>query len=132
MLLNENVKKVLGLELSGAQWEITVSEPAQPDIKTLQTFDLHFDLIWFLIPMFIFRGIFEKDFLKKVPREVEANLSRLASQWETRINQAISEMKKQALQYVENELLTIEALLSKAHGRTDEIKERIQELQNSS
>jgi hypothetical protein len=53
---------------------------------------------------------------------VVVNLSRLAAQWEDRINKAIDEMKKQSLEYVQDELATIESLLSKAHGQTDEIR----------
>ena len=56
------------------------------------------------------------------------NLSRLAAQWEDRINKAIDGMKKQALKYVQDELATIESLLSKAHGQTDEIRRTMDEL----
>ena len=37
-------------------------------------------------------------------------------------------MKKQALKYVQDELATIESLLSKAHGQTEEIRRTIEEL----
>jgi hypothetical protein len=128
-LLDKNIDKVLGVRLAEADWRIEVSEPDHPDIKTVRSFDFHFDLIWFLIPMFIFRGLFEKHFISEIPREVEANLSRLAAQWEERINRAIEEMRKQAIDYVKEELSTIDALLSKTHGQTDEINENIKILQ---
>jgi ribosome biogenesis GTPase A/two-component sensor histidine kinase len=129
-LLDKNIEKVLGVRLARADWKIEVSEPDHPDIKTIRSFDFHFDLIWFLIPMFIFRGIFEKHFVSGIPREVEANLSRLAAQWEARIKSAIEEMRRQAIRYVQDELATIDALLLQAHGETDEIKEAMQELQD--
>ncbi len=128
-LLDKNIEKVLGVRLAPADWKIEVSEPDYPDIKTIRSFDFHFDLIWFLIPMFIFRGLFEKHFISGIPREVEANLSRLAAQWEDRINRAIEEMRKQAIDYVKEELSTIDAVLSKTHGQTDEINETIKKLQ---
>jgi GTP-binding protein EngB required for normal cell division len=128
-LLDKNIEKVLGVRLAPADWKIEVSEPDYPDIKTIRSFDFHFDLIWFLIPMFIFRGLFEKHFISEIPREVEANLSRLAAQWEDRINRAIEEMRKQAINYVKEELSTIDALLSKTHGQTNEINENIKKLQ---
>jgi len=53
------------------------------------------------------------------------NLSRLAAQWETRINKAIEAMKNQALAYIEEELVTIDALLSNTHGRTGELDDLI-------
>jgi GTPase Era involved in 16S rRNA processing len=127
-LLNENIERVLGLRLAEADWKIEVAEPHQPDIRIGRTFSFHFGLIWFLIPMFIFRPLFERHYLNEVPNEVFVNLSRLAAQWEDRINKAIDGMKKQALKYVQDELSTIESLLSKAHGQTDEIQRTIEEL----
>jgi GTP-binding protein EngB required for normal cell division len=127
-LLDRNIEKVLGVRLAPADWKIEVSEPDHPDIKTIRSFDFHFDLIWFLMPMFIFRGLFEKHFISEIRREVEANLSRLAAQWEDRINRAIEEMRKQSINYVKEELSTIDALLSKTKGQTSEIRETIQKL----
>ncbi|NWF54895.1 MAG: dynamin family protein [Syntrophaceae bacterium] len=127
-LLNQNIERVLGLKLAEAEWNIDVAEPHQPDIKTSRTFDFHFDMIWFLIPMFLFRRLFERHYLNQVPGEVFVNLSRLAAQWEERINKAIEGMKKQALKYVQDELATIESLLSKAQGRTEEIRKTMDEL----
>jgi GTP-binding protein EngB required for normal cell division len=131
-LLGNNVEKVLGVKLAEADWKMEVSEPEHPDIKTVRTFDYHFDLIWFLIPMVIFRGLFERHFMKKIPYEVTANLSRLAAQWEDRINRTIDDMRKQALKYVQDELSTIESLLSRSHGRSDDIRAMIRTLKDSS
>jgi len=127
-LLNQNIERVLGLKLAEAEWKIEVSEPSQPDIKIGRTFDFHFGLIWFLIPMFIFRPFFERHFLNEVPNQIFVNLSRLAAQWEERINKAIEGMKKQALKYVQDELATMESLLSQTQGRTEEIRRRVDDL----
>lgn len=127
-LLSQNIEKVLGIRLAEAEWKIEVTEPHQPDIKTSRTFDFHLDLLWFLIPMFIFRPLFERHFLNQVPDEVVINLSRLAAQWEERINKTIAGMKKQALAYVQEELATIESLLARAQGQTDEIRRTMDEL----
>jgi GTP-binding protein EngB required for normal cell division len=128
VLLNQNIERVLGLRLAEAEWKIEVTEPNQPDIRISRTFDFHLNLFWFLIPMFIFRRLFEKHYLNQVSNIVVVNLSRLAAQWEDRINKAIDGMKKQALKYVEDELTTIEAVLSKAQGQTEEIRRTIEEL----
>jgi hypothetical protein len=128
-LLNQNIEKVLGLRLVEAEWKIEVAEPHQPDIKIGRTFDFHFGLVWFLIPMFIFRPLFERHYLNQVPNDVVVNLSRLAAQWEDRINKTIEGMKKQALRYVQDELATIESLLSEAHEQTDEIRRTMDELE---
>ena len=128
-LLDRNIEKVLGIRLSSLEWVIDVSEPTHPDVAFTKTFDFHFDLLWFLFPMFIFRGVFEKHFLKQIPRVVEIHLSRLAYQWEVRINKTIDEIEEQALRYVSDELSTIDAIVSKTVGDTDDIRKKIQELQ---
>lgn len=122
-LLDRNIENVLGIKPNSVNWVVEVSEPAHPDIAFTKTFDFHLDLLWFLIPMFIFRRTFEKHYLKQIPRVTDIHLSRLAYQWEVRINSTIDEIKEQALEYVLNELTTIDALLSQAGGQTDEIKE---------
>lgn len=127
-LLNQNIERVLGLRLAEAEWKIEVMEPQQPDIRITRTFDFHLNLFWFLIPMFIFRSFFERHYLNQLPNIVVVNLSRLAAQWENRINKVIDEMKKQALKYVQEELTTIDSLLSKAHGQTDRIRRTMDEL----
>jgi GTP-binding protein EngB required for normal cell division len=130
--LDENIQKVLGVHLAEVEWKIDVVEPDRPDIIATKSFDIHLDLIWFLIPMVLFRKFFERHFIRGIPRDVEMNLSRLAYQWEMRINMAIEAMRKQAITYVQEELTTIEALLSKTEGQTDEILRLISELQKQS
>lgn len=130
--LEENIRKVLGVQMADVEWKIDIVEPDRPDIIATKSFDIHLDLVWFLIPMALFRRIFECHFIRGIPREVEMNLSRLAAQWERRINTAIEAMRKQAIAYVQEELATIEALLSKTEGRTDEIRQLIFELQERS
>ncbi|HPX81196.1 MAG TPA: hypothetical protein PLB95_04825 [Syntrophales bacterium] len=69
---------------------------ARPDISIGQVFLFHFDLLWFLIPMAVFRGHFERHFIRQLARQVYVNTSRLAAQWEERINRAIEDMRMQA------------------------------------
>jgi GTPase Era involved in 16S rRNA processing len=127
-LLNQNIERALGLRLAEAEWKIEVAEPGQPDIRISRTFDFHLNLFWFLIPMFVFRRLFEKHYLNQIPNIVVVNISRLAAQWEDRINKAIDGMKNQALKYVQDELATIESLLSRVRGQTEEIRRAIEEL----
>jgi GTP-binding protein EngB required for normal cell division len=121
MMLNDNIDKVLGIKLAETDWKIEVTEPDKPDIGVLYTFDFKLDLLWFLIPMFIFRRFFEQHFLKAIPWVTEVNISRLITQRETRINKAIDGMRKQAEDYIKDELSTIDALLSQPRGTTGEI-----------
>lgn len=126
--LGQNIESVLGLKLAEADWRLDVGEPVRPDVWAARVFDFHFDLLWFLIPMFLFRKLFERRFLSLIPRAVEINLSRLGAQWENRINATIEEMRKQAAGYVKDELATIEALLAGGAGRAEEIQAMIGDL----
>ena len=128
--LNANIEKVLGVRLGEADWRIEVSEPSHPDVAFTKTFDFHLDLLWFVIPMLIFRKAFDSHFLKGLPRVVEIHLSRLAYQWEVRVNQAIEGVKDQALRYVREELATIDALLSGTAGQTDEVREILEGIES--
>jgi GTP-binding protein EngB required for normal cell division len=129
-LLDRNIEAVLGIKLSPAEWDINVPEPDRPDVAFAKVFDFHFDVLWFLIPMAIFRKVFEKHFLGKIPGIAQMHLSRLAYQWEVRINRTIEEVRDQALQYVQDEVATIDGLLSRTAGRSDEIWEAIGELRH--
>lgn len=128
MMLDDNIHKVLGIRLAQADWKIEVREPDNPDIVVLYTFDFKFDLLWFLIPMTLFRRFFERHFLGEIPWASEVNISRLAAQWETRINRAIDSMKQQAIRYIEEELATVESLLGQTPERTAELEELVQSL----
>jgi len=128
-LLGANVERVLGVKMAPNAWKIEVAEPARPDISIGHVFDFHFDLLWFLIPMFLFRPLFERHFLRLISRQVEVHFSRLSAQWEMRINRAIEDMRRQAAQYIKDEVTTIDALLSHSEGKSDVIREGINALE---
>ena len=130
-LLDKNIEKVLGITPTSIEWNIAVTEPSHPDIAFVHPFDFHFDLLWFLIPMSIFRRAFEKHFQKLIPRIVESHLSRLAYQWEVRINKTIDEIKNHAISYVRDELSTIDALLSDIQPESGELSVTIEELKKT-
>ena len=130
-LLDKNIEKVLGITPTSIEWNITVTEPSHPDIAFVHPFDFHFDLLWFLIPMCVFRKFFEGHFQKLLPGIVEIHLSRLAYQWEVRINKTIDDIKDHAMGYVRDELSTIDALLSGMEPRTENISVAIEELKGT-
>ena len=130
-LLGANIERVLGIKMAPAEWNLEVTPPARPDISIGHVFLFHFDLLWFLIPMAIFRGHFERHLINQLANQVYVNTSRLASQWEERINRAIEEMRKQAANYIRDEMATIEALLSQNPGRTEDIMRMTTELETA-
>lgn len=127
--LGDNIEKVLGVKMTEVQWKIDVIEPDHPDISFTKAFDIHLDLIWFFIPMLLFRKVFERHFIEGIPKEVEINLSRLAYQWEKNVNNAIEEMRIQAINYIHEELATIDALISGTQGQTEDIKKLINQIE---
>jgi GTP-binding protein EngB required for normal cell division len=129
-LLDRNIETVLGIKLSPAEWDISVPEPSHPDVAFAKVFDFHLDTLWFLIPMTLFKGIFARHFLKKIPGIAQVHLSRLAYQWEVRVNRTIEGIRDQALMYVQDELATIDGLLSRTAGQSKEIRKTIDELRD--
>ncbi len=127
-LLDRNIETVLGIKLSPAEWDLSVPEPTRPDVAFAKVFDFHLDLLWFFIPMVVFRGVFEKHFLSKIPGIAQMHLSRLAYQWEVLINKTIEDIRDQALKYVQNEVATIDGLLSRTAGQSEEIRKAIDDL----
>lgn len=130
-LLDKNIEKVLGIAPTSIEWNIMVTEPSHPDISFVHPFDFHFDLIWFLIPMSLFRRAFERHFQNVLPRVIESHLSRLAYQWEVQINKTIDEIKNHATHYVQDELSTIDALLSDMQPESEEIALTIERLKST-
>ncbi|NPU85530.1 MAG: hypothetical protein HPY65_13720 [Syntrophaceae bacterium] len=121
-ILEGNIERVLDVRMATAQWNIEVDEPSRPDIQVGHTFQFNYDLLWFLIPMVLFRRFFERHFLAQIPKQVEVNFSRLSNSWEERINRTIEDMRKQASRYIREEIETIEGLLSRTEDQTETIQ----------
>jgi len=79
--LGREIENALGIRFEGARFDPQVEEPAHPDVRLSPTFDTYFELLWFLIPMPVFRPLVRRHFLRRIPWEVEKNLSRVAGQW---------------------------------------------------
>lgn len=129
--LNDNLARVLGVEMKSEQWEITVGEYRKPSITISRSFEFHLDMLWFLFPMFIFRGVFRNYFLKKIPLEVEKNLHRLTSLLTEQVNKRMDDLMKQSMVYINEELNMIETLLVETRGDSSYIKERMDGLRNT-
>ncbi|MCR4399310.1 MAG: dynamin family protein, partial [Syntrophomonadaceae bacterium] len=95
--LGHNLLQVLGVQMKGEEWDISLRELRKPDISISRSFESHLDMLWFLFPMFIFRPLFERHFARQVPYEVEKNLHRLTSGLTERINKEMDALMEQAL-----------------------------------
>lgn len=55
--LGREIENALGIRFEGARFDPQVEEPAHPDVRLSPTFDTYFELLWFLIPMPVFRPL---------------------------------------------------------------------------
>jgi GTP-binding protein EngB required for normal cell division len=116
--LNRNIHEATGATVSPLAWEAI-----RPDLKFIpvsvsQTFMIHWELLWWLLPMKIVSGLFRRHALRKVPGEVEMNLRRLVSDWSKAVEGAVSDLRHQAVSWVEAELATLDRLLRQQPGDT--------------
>jgi len=119
------IERALGVRPAGAQFEARVEEPSHPDVRLSPTFDTHFELLWFLIPMPVFGRLVRRHFVRRLPWEAEKNLSRVASQWADAVGTAIDGVAADAGRFLEIELHTLEALVAGSDGsvaRADEAR----------
>ncbi len=124
-----NIEQALGMRFSVEPFEIELKRPTIPDIAIGNLFMFNTDLLWFVIPMWLFRSWADKHFINRIPYETEKNLSRLASQWTENINNAILKMQRDAEKNVHEQILTIEALLSTTRSDSQEIRTSLEEIE---
>jgi GTP-binding protein EngB required for normal cell division len=126
--LAKEIESALGISFTGAKFHAEIEEPARPDVRVGKTFDSQIDLLWFLIPMSIFRSLAFRHFRKQIAWEVEKNLSRLASQWADAVNRSIGGLARQSMEFMQDELATIRSLVENASDRREEIRKALSEL----
>ncbi len=125
-----NIEQALGMKFQIEPFEIDFEKPSSPDVAISNLFMFNTDLVWFLIPMTFFRSWANRHFLSRIPFEAEKNLSRLASQWTERINDAILKMQGDAERHVRDQISTLEFLLSRSGSDTEEIRTSLLEIES--
>lgn len=110
--LASNVQNALGIVLIEPEYKPDIEEPTNPDIDVSYPYLWNIDLLWFLIPMSIFRAIVNRNLLSKIAFEAWKNISRLAFHWTEAINAGIEAIHRYTGDYISREVATIENLLS--------------------
>lgn len=128
--LNQNIKTVLSIEMPAEAIEIKASPLQSPPIHISRTFDSHIDMLWFLIPMSVFRKSIKNHFLNDIPHEIEKNNYRLIAQLNDNINKIIDEMQQRAINYVSHELESLSLAITRQQSDENEIKQMITTLNN--
>lgn len=127
--LAKEIEKVLGIAFAGARFDTAIAPPERPDVRVGTTFDSHVDLLWFLVPMTLFRPVIRRHFLKRIPWEAEKNLSRLSGQWADAVNASIEGLGREAVAFIRDEIATVARLLSEVGDRRPAIAEALAALQ---
>jgi GTP-binding protein EngB required for normal cell division len=123
--LAQGIERALHLTFSGASFEARIEQPQRPDIRVSRVFDLSLEVVWFLIPMGLFRPLVNRHFLRRLPWEVDKNLHRLAAQWSQAATGVIDDLAGQARGFMRQELGTIDGLVSKAQDRRPAIEQAL-------
>ena len=127
--LSQGIRRALGVSFSGAEFEVAVMPPRRPDAGIDRVFDTPFELLWFLIPMWLVRPLVNRHFLRMLPWEVEKNLCRLAAQWTAAIGRCVDNVAGQAQEFIQRELATVEDLLAKAPDRRAAVEKALAEIE---
>jgi len=127
--LGAAVEKALGRRFRGATFAAEVDPPSYPDIKVDKTFDIPLDMIWFLVPMFIFRPLVYRRLRSQLPWEVEKNLTRVAWQWSEAAGRSVDQIARQAESFIRQEAATVRELALGSAGQVEKIKAALARLE---
>ena len=119
----EKTVEALGVPLRTTEVEIEPEIPAAPDIRIGKLFDREWELIWFLIPMPLVKGIVERHLRRKITDLTFTNLSRLASQWEGIVRASLGRMEEQAQHRLNDLVETMERVLDSERQAAPRIRE---------
>ena len=131
--LSERTLETLGVPLRTTEMDLNAEDPRSPDVRVGKIFDRNWELLSFLVPMTIFRGIVGRHFARKAGDVVFMNLSRLTSQWEEIVNRALLKLEKDVMRRLDSLVATIQSLIASAGQEAPRIRqdlERLQELRD--
>jgi len=122
------IETALGTRFSGAAFQAEIEPPSFPDIRVDKTFDIPLDLVWFLVPMPVFRTLIYRRLRSQLPWEVEKNLIRLAGQWSEAANRSIESMAFQAEEFMSREAATVVELATSSEDKRERVKAAVTKL----
>ena len=127
--LSQRTLEALGVPLWTTQPDPETKEPQSPDVRVGRIFDHNWELLSWVAPMALFRGAVRRHFARTVDRAVFTNLSRLASQWEAVVNDALSLQEKDSLSRLQALVTTIDAVLAAVGQQAPEIQADLAQLE---
>jgi hypothetical protein len=123
--LARNVTQALNLSLSPLAWTVHVPEVIAPDPALSKTVDTSWAMLWWAIPMPLFGWFFHWHFLGLVPWEVDKNVRRLFGGWCEAFENAVENLREQALTGVRVEIATLNEVLDRQSDEVPLIEDAI-------
>lgn len=127
--LSERVLETLGVPLRTTEMELHTEDPRSPDVRIGRIFDRNWELLSWLMPMPLIRGMLQNHFRRKVEDLVFINLSRLAAQWEQIVAASLQSLEREALRRLDGLVGTIEKLTASAGRQAPQIREDLEQLE---
>jgi len=127
--LSQRLEEALHTCFSGAAFHAAIAPPNRPDVSVGRLFDVPVEMLGFLVPMWLFRPLVMRHFRRGLPWQAEKNLYRLAAQWADAYDRSIDGLARQAQEFIENEMATVERLVSGADSQLSPVRQAIAELQ---
>jgi GTPase Era involved in 16S rRNA processing len=126
--LAQAVETALGTRFSGATFQAEIEPPCFPDTRVERTFDIPLDMVWFLVPMLIFRRLVYRRLRTQLPWEVEKNLTRVGWQWTEAASASIRGVARQAENFMQGEVDTVIDMVTATTDKTRWVKAAMAEL----
>lgn len=126
--LARNLTAAVGVSLSPVAWEARRPAVAVASAAVGYAFDTHWDLLWWLLPMWLVGGLFRRHVLGRVDWEAEKNLTRLAGDWADAVTAAVADLRTQAQTWAEAELTTLGRLLAETPAEITALHEYLARL----
>jgi len=109
--LSERTIRAFSLPLRTTETEIFVAEPATPNIRIGRVFDRNWELLSPILPAWMIKSIVRRHFVRTISDKTAQNLSRLSSQWEESVNDALWRVDKEAKKRLDELIGTMERLV---------------------
>jgi len=127
---SERTEQIFGVPVRTTETDIRVAEPQEPDVRIGRVFDRNWELLSPLAPMVLIRSVVARHFRNKLPYMVEKNLSRLTSQWDDSIKEAMAETLTEAERRLDELIETMERLLATTTDTVPQIRNDIRLIDN--
>ncbi len=132
--IDDKLFHAFGIHLPEAVWQIDFAGIDIPDISIYRAFDSHIDILLFFLPVRMFRKLIFRHFSRQIPFETEKNLQRYISDLNEKMIKTIDRIHRQALQYMANEIATVENILNQSPediGKIQTIIEKLEAIKKS-